>query len=346
MMLRPLCLSAVLAAVTAALPAFAAPPDMEKKVVNLYTARHYDSDEAIYEAFEKKTGITVNRIEASADLLVERLKAEGANSPADVVMTVDAGRLGVLEKEDLLQPTRSALLSERIPANLRQPDGKWFAFSTRARVLVYDKARIDPKNIATYESIADAKLKRELCIRSSSSAYNLSLMAALIARIGEPAAEQWARGVVANFARAPQGGDVDQIKAVAAGECGVALVNTYYFARFLVSQKPEDKAVAAKLGVVFPNQATSGTHVNVSGAGVAKYAPNQANAVKFLEFLASDEAQRIFADGNNEYPAVASVPENAALAGLGDFKADPINVTVLGANQAAAQKVFDRAGWK
>lgn len=316
------------------------------KVVNLYTARHYDSDQAIYDAFTRKTGIALNRIEASADLLVERLKAEGANSPADVVMTVDAGRLGVLEREDLLQPAGSALLNERIPSNLRQPEEKWFAFSTRARVFVFDKARIDPKLIPTYESLADPKLKGELCIRSSSSVYNLSLMAALIARVGEPAAEQWAKGVVGNFARNPQGGDTDQIKAVAAGECGVALVNTYYFARFLVSEKPEDKAIAAKLGLVFPNQATSGTHVNVSGAGVAKHAPNKANAVEFLEFLASDEAQRLFADGNNEYPAVASVPANAALVGLGQFKADPVNVAVLGANQAAAQKVFDRAGWK
>lgn len=324
----------------------AAPSSAADKVVNLYTARHYDSDEAIYKAFTAKTGIAVNRIEASADLLVERLKAEGANSPADVVMTVDAGRLGLLEREDLLQPVDSKVLTAIIPANLRQPEGKWFAFSTRARVFVYDKARIDPKTIPTYESLADAKLKGEVCSRSSSNIYNLSMMAALLARIGEPAAENWARGVVANFARQPQGGDTDQIKAVAAGECGVAIANTYYFVRFLVSDKPEDKALAAKLSIVFPNQETSGTHVNVSGAGVAKHAPNRANAVAFLEFLASDEAQRIFADSNNEYPAVASVPPNAAVAGLGAFKADDVNVAVLGANQAAAQKIFDRAGWK
>jgi iron(III) transport system substrate-binding protein len=324
----------------------AAPSLAADKVVNLYTARHYDSDEAIYRAFTAKTGIAVNRIEASADLLVERLKAEGANSPADVVMTVDAGRLGLLEREDLLQPIDSAVLRATIPANLRQPDGKWFAFSTRVRVFIYDKARIDPRSIQTYESLADPKLKGEICIRSSSNIYNLSMMAALIARLGEPAAENWARGVVANFARAPQGGDTDQIKAVAAGECGVAVANTYYFVRFLVSQKPEDQALAAKLGVVFPNQEASGAHVNVSGAGVAKHAPNRANAIAFLEFLASDEAQRIFADSNNEYPAVASVPANAALAGLGAFKADAVNVAVLGANQAPAQKIFDRAGWK
>ncbi len=313
--------------------------------VNIYSARHYQSDDELYANFTERTGIKVNRIEDSSDKLVTRIVNEGDNSPADVLITVDAGRLWRAEQKDLFQPVRSAVLEERIPASLRHPDGKWFGFSKRARVILYDKDRIEnpPK---TYEALADPAYKGEVCIRSSSNIYNLSLLASLIEHHGEAEAEKWAKGVVANFARPPKGGDTDQIKAVAAGECGIAVANTYYFVRLLKSDKAADREVAEKLGVVFPNQDDRGTHVNISGAGVLKHAPNRDAAVKFLEYLASDEAQRHLASGNNEYPVVPSVPTDETLAGLGDFKEDTVNVSVLGENQPTAQKVYDRVGWK
>ena len=319
----------------------------QEKALNLYSSRHYQTDEALYTNFTRQTGIRINRIEAPEDALIERLRNEGAASPADVLVTVDAGRLWRAEQLGLFQPVRSSVLEARIPAHLRHPGGLWFGFSTRARVILYSKDAIKPGAVRNYEDLADPKWKGKVCMRSSASVYNLSLMSALIAHHGEQQAENWARGVVANFARSPKGGDTDQIKAVASGECALTLANTYYYARLMKSQKPEEHDAAARTGIVFPNQDGHGTHLNISGAGVLKNAPHRDAAVKFLEYLASDETQRYFADGNNEFPAVAAVKtDNAALSALGAFKSDALNVSALGSNQPTAQKVYDRAGWR
>ena len=313
--------------------------------LNLYSARHYQTDEALYANFTKQTGIKINRIEGKEDELLERIRNEGSNSPADIFLTVDAARLAKAHELGLFAPLASKTLETRIPAHLRTED--WFSFSTRARVIVYNKASVKAEDVQNYEDLANPKLKGKFCSRSGSHPYNLSLMASVIAHQGEAKAEEWAQGMVANFARAPKGGDTDQIKAVAAGECGVALSNTYYVARLLRSTKPEEQKAMEKVGVIWPNQKTSGTHINVSGGGMLKTAPNKAAAVKFLEYLASDEAQRYFADGNNEWPAVASVKvANPALDTLGKFKADQLPVKNLAMYQAKAQIIFDRAGFK
>ncbi len=319
----------------------------QEKVVNIYSSRHYQTDEALYSGFTKLTGIKVNRIEAGEDALIERIRNEGARSPADVFITVDAGRLWRAQELGLFQPVRSSTLESRIPASFREPGGHWYGFSMRARILAFNKARVRPDELRSYESLADPKWKGRICVRSSTNIYNLSLMGALIDRLGEAKAQEWANAVRANMARPPKGGDTDQLKAVAAGECDVAISNHYYYARLARSAKAEDKAVAEKLGVAFPGLAGSGTHVNISGAGVLKHAPHREAAVKFLEYLASDEAQRYFADGNNEWPVVPSARvTNPVLSALGEFQYDPINVAVLGRNQPLAQKIFDRAGWK
>ena len=319
----------------------------QEKVLNLYSSRHYQTDEALYSNFSKQTGIRINRIEAPEDALIERLRNEGAASPADVLVTVDAGRLWRAEQLGLFQPVKSTVLEARVPDNLRHPDGLWFGFSTRARVIVYNKAAVKPGEIRNYEDLADPKWKGKVCMRSSSNLYNLSLAAALVSHAGEQKTEAWARGVVANFARDPKGGDTDQIKAVAAGECALTLSNTYYYARLLKSTKPDEREVAAKTGVVWPNQDGRGTHVNISGAGVLKNAPHREEAIKFLEYLAGNDAQRYFADGNNEYPvAKGATVDNPALASLGTFKPDALNVAALGRNQPVAQKLYDRAGWR
>lgn len=317
----------------------------EENVLNLYSARHYQTDEKLYENFSKQTGIKINRIEGKEEELLERIKNEGANSPADVLLTVDASRLALAHELGLFAPVKSKVLESRIPANLRTDD--WFSFSTRARVIVYNKSAVKAEDVQNYDDLANPKLKGQVCTRSGSHPYNLSLMASIIANQGEAKAEAWAKGVVANFARAPKGGDTDQIKAVAAGECGVTVSNTYYVARLLRSDKAEDKKVMEKVGVVWPNQKTSGAHINVSGAGMLKNAPHKAAAVKFLEYLASDEAQRYFADGNNEWPVVASVKvSNPALESLGKFKADALPVGSLAMYRAKAQILFDRANYR
>nr|WP_315593138.1 Fe(3+) ABC transporter substrate-binding protein [uncultured Cupriavidus sp.] len=319
----------------------------QEKVLNLYTARHYQTDEALYANFTKQTGIKINRIEGQEDPLLERIRNEGANSPADVFITVDIGRLWRAQQAGVFAPVKSKLLESRIPANYRDGNGEWFGFSARGRVIAYNKAAVKAGDIAMYEDLADPKWKGKVCTRSSGHVYNLSLVSSLIAHDGEARTEQWARGVAANLARVPKGGDTDQLKAVAAGECDVAISNTYYIARMLKSTKPEDKAVIDKLGVVWPNQKTQGVHMNISGGGVLKHAPNKEAAVKFLEYLASDDAQRYFADGNNEWPVVQSVKvSNPALDALGEFKADSINVAELGKYQPQAQKLLDRAGFK
>ncbi len=340
--MRALCLGSLVLALAAA-PFTGA---LAEEVLNLYSSRHYQTDEALYDNFTAETGIKINRIEGKGDALIERIKSEGANSPADVLLTVDAGRLWRAEQAGLFQPVSSKRLEEVVPANLRHPEGLWFGFSTRARLIYYARDRVEEGAIARYEDLADPKWQGKVCIRSSSNIYNQSLLGSIIAAHGVKAAEDWAKGVVGNFARGPQGGDTDQLRGVASGECDIAVANSYYFVRLMTKPKEKDKDVAAKVGWIFPNQDDRGTHVNVSGAGVMKNAPNKAAAIKFLEYLASEDAQRYFADGNNEYPVVAGVEGSSALESLGSFKVDPINVAVFGENQPEAQKIFDRAGWK
>ena len=319
-------------------------PTQAQEVLNLYSSRHYQTDDALYEGFTKKTGIEINRIEGESDALIERIKSEGQNSPADVFITVDAGRIWRAEEAGLFQPVDSEVLTKAIPENLRHPDGLWFGFSTRARLIYYDKTKIQPGEINAYEDLADPKWKGKVCIRSSSNVYNQSLLSAMIDAHGEAGAREWAQATVDNFARKPVGGDTDQIRGIGAGECEVAVANSYYFVR--LTTNPEEKELVEKIGWVFPNQEDRGTHVNVSGAGVLKHAPHKDAAVKFLEYLASPEAQRYFADGNNEYPVVAGVDANPALSALGeDFKVDPVNVAVYGSNQPKAQVIFDSVGW-
>ncbi|HVL56881.1 MAG TPA: extracellular solute-binding protein [Burkholderiaceae bacterium] len=321
------------------------------QVLNLYSARHYQTDEALYADFTKTTGIRINRIEAGDEALLERLRSEGARSPADVVLLVDAARLWRAQTEGLFQPVKSKVLEQRIPEHLRaQDEGKgseWFAFSTRARVIVYNKAQVDPALVRSYQDLADPRLKGKVCTRSGAHPYMLSLIGALSEHLGEAKTEQWARGVVANFARPPRGGDTDQIKAVASGECGVALTNTYYLVRLMRSDNPADRDVVSKVGMIWPNQDSTGVHVNVSGGGVARNAPNREAAVRFLEYLASDSAQRYFADGNNEWPVVATAAgANPRLQALGEFKADKTPVAAIGRAQITAAKIIDRVGWR
>ena len=326
---------------------FSAHLQAQENVLNLYSSRHYQTDEALYTNFSKSTGIKVNRIEAGEDPLIARIVNEGAASPADVLVTVDAGRLWRAEQAGLFQPIQSKVLAARLPANMRTPDNQWFGFSARARVIVYNKASVNAADVQNYEDLADPKLKGKVCTRSGSHVYNLSLMSALIEHWGPAKAEQWAKGVVANFARAPKGGDTDQIKAVATGECGVAISNSYYYVRLLASDKPEDRKVIENTVLVWPNQKSFGTHMNVSGAGVIKTARNKDAAIKYLEYLASDQAQTYFAEGNNEWPVVKGAPlNNKALASLGTFKMDALNISALGKNQPEAQKIFDRVGYK
>ena len=310
--------------------------------VNIYSARHYQTDQTLFAEFTERTGIEINQLQGKSDALIQRIQSEGRNTPADVLVTVDAGRLWRAEEAGVLASVDSETLNERIPENFRHPEGKWFGYSARARVLFYDKDRFDTPPVHDYEDLADSSLDGEVCIRSSANIYNQSLLSSLIAHHGADAAEDWAEGVVSNFARAPQGGDTDQIRGVAAGECGVALANHYYYVR-LMDAEPE---VAEQVGIVFPNQDGRGAHLNISGAGVVAEGPNRENAVRFLEFLSSDFAQRYFADGNNEYPTVPGVAPNTKLKGLGEFKIDDVNVAVFGENQPEAQKIFDRAGWK
>lgn len=317
----------------------------QENVLNLYSSRHYRTDEALYANFTKQTSIRINRIETKDDELIERIKNEGVHSPADVFITVDASRLARADELGFFAPVKSKVLEERIPAHLRSPD--WFAFSTRARVIVYNKAAVKPGDIQTYADLASPKMKGQVCSRSGSHPYNLSLLASLVALNGEQQTEEWAKGVVANFARKPKGGDTDQIKAVAAGECGVAISNSYYYARLMRSTKPEDRKLVESTGLIWPNQQSNGTHVNISGAGMLRYAPHKEAAVKFLEYLASDDAQRYFADGNDEWPVVPGLKtDNPALAALGEFKADTLPIPEYAKHVATAQKIVDRAGWK
>ncbi len=312
--------------------------------VNIYSARHYDTDELLYDTFTEQTGIKVNLVEGKNDELLERIKNEGGN--ADVLIMVDAGRLWRAEEANLLQPTTSTLLEEKLPDSLRHPEGLWFGLTRRARVIVYNKDRVQPDQISTYEDLAKPEWKGRVCVRSSSNVYNQSLLGSMIESQGAEETEAWAKGLVSNFARDPEGGDISQIKSVAAGQCDVAIANHYYVARLANSEKAEDQDITAKTTVVFPNQSDRGTHVNISGAGVVVNAPHKENAIKFIEYLASPSAQAVFADSNNEYPAVEGTKNSQIIETYGEFKADTVNVSAYGRNNPEALKIADRAGWK
>jgi iron(III) transport system substrate-binding protein len=342
-------LASMLWACAAALPAMA-----QEAPLNLYSARHYPSDDALYAGFTQATGIKIQRVDADDAGILARLKAEGAASPADVILLVDASRLWRAQEDGLFQPIRSKLLEAAIPSTLRAApaaDGgtAWFGFSTRARVVVYDKLKVKREEVDSYEKLAEPLNKGRLCTRSGSHPYNLSLFGAMNEHLGAAKTEAWLKGLVANMARAPKGGDTDQIKAVASGECAVALTNTYYLARLMRATNPDDKAVAERVGVVFPNQSSWGTHMNVAGGAVARHSKNQAAAVKFLEYLASPQAQGHFANGNNEWPAVQGlVLDNPALKAMsgGAFKAEQVPVAAVGSHQAQVQQMLDRVGYR
>ncbi len=312
--------------------------------VNIYSSRHYDNDSALYDLFTAATGITVNRIEGEADELIARMNAEGANSPADIFLAVDAGRIWLADQDGLLQPIDSAVLAERIPAYLRHPDGHWFGLSQRARVIFYAKDRVaNPPQ--TYEALADPEYEGKVCIRSATNVYNLSLMSAIIDHQGEEGAKGWAEGLEDNLARAPEGGDTDQLKGLVSGVCDIAVANTYYFARAKASPIEGLSEGVDGIGWVMPNQETTGTHVNVSAAGVAAHAPNRDNAVAFLEYMTTPEAQAFFANQNHEFPVVEGVEVGPIAAEFGDFKRDELNLSVLGVNQPKAQAIFNEIGF-
>ena len=313
--------------------------------VNIYSARHYPADEQLFARFTEETGITVNQIKGTGSELMERIKLEGEQSPCDLFVTVDAGNLWRAQDQGIYQPVSSPELEKHIPANLREPSGLWFSFAKRARVFVYDTAKVKAEDLSTYEDLASDKWKKRILIRSSNNIYNQSLVASIIHNDGAEAAQAWCNGIVANMARKPKGGDIDQINALVAGEGDIAVSNTYYFARMLSGDDDDLKQKLARCKVFFPNQGTRGTHVNVSGAGVAKYAPNKDNAIKFLEFMISPEAQAIFAGANFEYPVRDGAEQAKVIASWGDFKEDEINVVELGRNNAQAVMIMDRADW-
>ena len=326
----------------------------QSKSLNIYSARHYPTDEALYADFTKSTGIRINRIDSDDNGILTRLKAEGSASPADVILLVDAARLWRAEVDGLFMPVKSKVLEAAIPENLRAKRHEsggiaWFGLSTRARVIVYDKNKVSASDVDAYEKLASPQLKGKLCIRSGSHPYNLSLFGAMTEHLGPQQTEVWLKGLVANFARNPAGGDTDQIKGVASGECGVAVTNTYYLARLMRSNNAADKAVMEKVGVVFPNQQSWGTHVNIAGGAVAKNAKNVGHAIQFLEYLASPSAQNHFANGNNEWPVVKGMKlDNPALKAMtgGNFKSELVPISAVGMNQIKVQQMLDRVGFK
>ncbi len=331
----PLALTAVLVAGSAA----------AEGDVNLYSSRHYDTDERLYSDFTEQTGITVNRIEGNADELIARMQAEGANSPADVLLTVDTSRLQRAKDAGVLQTVDSDILEERIPANLQDSDNQWFGFSQRARIIFYDKNDVTEPPM-DYLSLADPKYKGMVCHRSSTNVYSQTLLASVIENHGAEAARDWAAGVVANFARDPEGGDTDQLRGLVSGQCEISIANSYYFARALRTDVDGVTAEVDRIGWIFPAQDAEGAHMNLSGGGVAAHAPNRENAVKFLEYLASDQAQVYFSAGNDEFPTVAGVPLSESVAKLGAFKADEVNLSAVAQNLPEAQKIFNEVGWK
>lgn len=336
------------AAVTVALGEFTKikPVSAQSKEINLYSSRHYNTDKKLYDNFTAQTGIKVNLVEGEADALIERIKSEGRNSKADVLITVDAGRLWRAQQAGIFTPISSSTLTSKIPSSLRDPQGNWFGFSKRLRVIMYNKDKVSKSQLSTYEDLANPKWKGKIVIRSSSNIYNQSLVAWLIAIHGETEVEKWCRGLVANFARRPQGNDRAQIEAVASGAAQLGIANTYYLASYGQSKDPQKQAIFKKVGLFFPNQNGRGAHANISGGGVVKTTKNKANAIKFLEYLVSPSAQNFFAQGNNEYPVVEGIKLDPILASFGSFKSDVTSVAKYGPNLATAVKIMDRAGWK
>ncbi len=335
---------AALPVVALAFPALAQP----RSEIAVYSARHYDTDRRMYDAFTRETGIRIRLIEGDADQLVERIRTEGANSPADVLITVDAARLARAKDAGVTQPHGSAVIDGRVEAGLRDVEGHWFAVSKRARVIMYDRTRGMPQGLTRYEDLADARFRGQICVRAANHPYNVSLAASVLAADGAAATEAWARGLAANLARPPQGGDRDQFRAIPPGQCTLAISNTYYLAAFGASDNPADKALFERMGVIFPNQGAGdrGTHVNISGAALVRTAPHRAEAVRFLEYMTTPEAQQIFALGNMEYPVVAGVPLHPALAAMGEFRAEPVHASQSAANAAEALRIMQRAGWR
>ncbi len=337
------------ALIPALLPVLAAPGQAQAQgEVAVYSARHYDTDRRLYDAFTQATGIRVRLIEGNADQLIERIRNEGANSPADVFITVDAARLARAKEAGITQPHGSAIIDQRVPAGLRDPQGHWFALSQRARVIMYDKQRGAPQGLTRYEDLADPRFRGQICVRAANHPYNVSLAASILAADGTAATEAWARGVAANLARPPQGGDRDQFRAIPPGQCTLAISNTYYLAHFGASESAADRELFERIGVIFPNQGPNdrGAHVNISGAALVRTAPNKANAARFLEFLTTNQAQEILALGNMEYPVVTGVPLHPALVAMGTFRAEAINGDRLAANAAEALQIMQRAGWR
>jgi len=318
----------------------------EIQEVNLYSARIESLIKPLLDEFTEETGIKVNLITGNADELLQRLQNEGRNTPADILLTTDAGRLHRAMEEDLVQPVESEILQERIPASYRHPEGYWFGLSLRARPIMYVKARVDPAQLSTYEALVEPRWNNRICVRSSSNIYNQSMVASMIVANGEAATEEWAKGLVANFARSPQGGDRDQISAAAAGQCDIVIANTYYLAGMLTSNDPTEREAAEKLAIFWPNQDDRGVHVNVSGAAVIKNAKHKENAIKLVEFLTSDTAQKWYADANGEYPVRADIEKGELLQQWGDFQADPLDMDKLGEFNADALRLMDRAGWQ
>lgn len=325
--------------------------ESDANVVHVYSHRHYETDQRLYDRFEELTGIEVRVVEAGADELIQRLEAEGSSTDADLLLTVDAGRLVQAEERGLLQPANSPVAESLLPANLRDEDGMWYALTRRARIIAYHVDRVDPSELSTYEALANPEWEGRIAVRTSSNIYNVSLMAAIIEELGEEAARAWAAGIDANLARQPQGGDTDQLRAVAAGIADVAISNTYYVGLLLASSDPADVAVAEQIGIFFPNQPGvagsdgRGTHINISGVGITRHADNADGARQLLEFLLSDEAQSAFAQANSEYPVRAGIPPSPAVASWGDFVADDLPLSTLGANARRATMIFDEVGW-
>lgn len=320
----------------------------QERVLNLYSSRHYDTDRELYDGFTRQSGVRIRLIEANADQLLERIRAEGANSPADVLITVDAGRLARAQESGVLAPVRSAVLDGRIPAHLRDPEGHWYGFSMRARVVMYDRTIGLPAGLSRYEDLAKPEFRGMVSTRSSGNIYSIGWTASMLAANGEAATEAWARGIAANLSRPPAGGDTDQIRAVFAGQGRLAISNTYYLGNLARSQRAEDRAIAERMAVLFPNQGAGdrGTHVNISGAGVVRTAPNREAAVAFLEYMSGPAAQAIFADGNSEYPVVADAQPSAFLRGLGNFRQDPLNAARMAQISPEALRIMQRAGWR
>ena len=316
----------------------------DEQVVNLYSARHYDADEELYEEFTAETGITVNVIEGKPDELIERIVNEGEQSPADVFVAADAGRMWRAQEAGIFQPASSEVLNQAVPVNLREPKGEWFGLTSRARILVYNQDEVNPDELSTYEDLADPKWKGRICVRSSSNVYNQSLLGSMVESIGAEETQTWAQGLVANFARAPEGGDVDQIKAVASGLCDVAIVNHYYWAR--MRKDEADSREIENTAIFFPNQEDRGTHINISGVGLVKDAPHPENGIAFMEFLVTPAAQKVFADRNNEYPVIEGVELDPVVAELGDFKVDETNVVAYGRNNPIVNEIVDQVGWE